>query len=150
MATSERTHSGGGFGAALLTMAAILVILGIGYAVVWPKVKAAYQAAPATIDIQPTAPPANTGELERLKAQLNAARATQQRPIVQEVPAGEAPQPITVSAPPAPSGNSAPAVEQAPPAPIVIVHQTSSDGAHQTVTGSGACKVSKVAARCGK
>ncbi len=71
--------------------------------------------------------------------------------IVQEVPAGQVPQPIQVQpAAPAPvQAENAPAVEPAP-APIIIVHQVSSDGAHQTITGSGACKVAKVAARCSK
>jgi hypothetical protein len=68
--------------------------------------------------------------------------------IVQSVPAGQAPQPVTIPAP-APVVDSAIEQPQAP-APIIIVHQTSVDGTRQSVTGSGACKVSRVAARCGK
>jgi hypothetical protein len=77
----------------------------------------------------------------------------QQMPvIVQSVPTGQAPQPVTIPAPVV-----APVVDsvieqpqQAPVAPIIIVHQTSADNTRQSITGSGACKVSRVAARCGK
>jgi hypothetical protein len=71
--------------------------------------------------------------------------------LVQSVPAGEAPQPVQFQpAPdPAPQPAAAPAIEPAP-RPLIIVHQVSQDGAHQVITGSGACKVAKVAARCSK
>jgi len=70
--------------------------------------------------------------------------------IVQQVPAGEAPQPVQVQPQPAPVvAPNAPAVEPAP-RPLIIVHQVSADGQHQVITGSGACKVTHVAARCSK
>jgi hypothetical protein len=70
--------------------------------------------------------------------------------IVQMVPAGESPQRVTITEPNTSvdaTGNTESPVVQPQ---VVIVHQTSADNTRQSITGSGACKVSRVAARCGK
>lgn len=158
MATQESSyHAAGMVGRFMVGLAAFVVLLGIGYYSVWPKIQATYQSG-----VQrpvPTTAAVETSEIDRLKAQnaaiqaqLNAARAAQQSTIVQQVPAGEAPQPIHVqSAPQVPVENGSAPAEAAPHArPIVIIHQTSADGTRQTITGSGACAVAaKGARRCG-
>lgn len=149
MTVQER--SGGAVGSVvnvLFVMVGIVVLLGIGYTY-WLKNQAIYQSTP--VQVQQAAP-----QPAPVRVQAAPAPIYQPAPvIVQQVPAGEAPQPVQVqpasqAAPPAPVDSSAPVQEVAPaPAPIVIVHQVSQDGSHQTVTGSGACKVARVAARCG-
>jgi hypothetical protein len=138
----------------------IIVILAIGYTF-WPQIKATYYEQSAAPAAQPTA---DTSELDAVKAQLlkleaelRAAKAAQNvRPVVvQSVPQGEAPQPMSIPAPapqPAPIVDaSGTVVEQLAPAPVVIVHQVSADGTRQSVTGPGACAAGgNVAKRCGK
>lgn len=156
----QESSTRGGIGSAIdtflkimLSLLGIVVLMGIGY-VYWPQIKAAYYTAPAAEQGTAPAPTADTSALDAMKAQIKRMEAqlaaAQQPPvIVQSVPDGQAPQSVTITAPtPATDTMGAP-VEQ-PAAPIVIVHQVSADGAHQTVTGSGACKVSRVAARCSK
>lgn len=128
----------------------LFAVCGVTIFLAWPELQGRTAVAPSA---PTTAPARDTGELDRLKAQLAAMQAQlRDQVIVQEVPPGEAPQPIQVQSAPAPAqpeNNAAPPPAPAP-RPVIIVHQTSTDGAHQTVTGSGACKVSRVAARCGK
>ena len=70
--------------------------------------------------------------------------------IVQSVPAGEAPQSVQFQPVIAPAPTDSAPVAEPAPRPLIIVHQVSADGSHQVITGSGACKVTKVAARCSK
>ena len=164
MATNESTayRAASAVGRFLIGLVTLAVLIGIGFSF-WPKIKAAYYAAPPSIEVQQTSPEkaaVDTSEIDRLKAQnaaiqaqLNTARS---RTIVQEVPAGQSPQTTTINTPPAPdtsdtTTNGAPAEPPPASAPIVIIHQVSADGSHQTVTGSGACAVAHgVARRCGK
>lgn len=160
MATNETTRDGSGgalktisqFVGILVGIATILAI----YVFVWPQIKATYYATPTA---QPTQPAADTSALDRLKAenaamraQLNAAPAAPQSApiIVQQVPAGQAPQPLVIPEPAAPPADSAaPAAEPAPRPLIVVVRQN--DSGQTVVTGSGACKVGgSVAKRCAK
>lgn len=143
MAAQESSVRGGGFGSALLTMIAIVVLAGIGFSF-WPKIKAAYESAP--IQVQQAAPqPARIPE--RAPAPVY-----QPAPIVvQQVPQGVAPQPV--QAQPVQHAAPASAVDQPAepqPAPVVIVlHENDNHGA-PVVTGSGACAVAaKGARRCG-
>jgi len=158
------TRSGAGIGAAIDTalkifasVATLILIAGVGY-MCWPQIRAAYFAEAGAVTVT-TLPPSATeldtvkAQMQRLEAELRAARAQQADPavIVQSVPAGQAPQAVTIPAPqPQPAVDAAGTVVEVAPQPIVIVHQVSADGAAQTVTGSGACRVSRVAARCGK
>ncbi len=133
----------------LIGLIVLAVIAGMGY-LVWLDIRAQYTTAPAQAAatqapaIAPVAPVVTPRVI------------IQQAPvIVQQVPAGQAPQPVMINAPvqaPQPVMDSSGAVvEQPVPAPIIIVHQTSADGTHQTITGSGACKVGgSVAKRCAK
>lgn len=157
---SGMVQTANALGRLIFGIALLAVLAGIGFSF-WPKIKAAYLDGAISTQAQPTQPAADTSAIDRLKAenaaiqaQLNAARAAQQQVVVQKPAAGEAPQPVSIPAQPAPvvPGLDGVPVDQAvapPPAPIIIVHQVSADGAHQTVTGSGACKVTRVAARCG-
>lgn len=138
----------------LFTLLGILVLLGIGYAF-WPKIKAAYYAAPITTQVQPTQAPVHDdtselrAQLAALQAQLNAAQRVPPA-IVQTVPEGEAPQLVSVPAAP-PAAPDAPPAEAAPPPPrlIIVLHENDNHGA-PIVTGSGACQVAaKGARRCG-
>jgi cytoskeletal protein RodZ len=117
------------------------VLLAVWFMSVVPAAAPPGAAAQATATAVPTAQPT---------ARPTEA-AARQDVLVQSVPAGEAPQPVQFQPAPAPAIQpaNAPAVEPAP-RPLIIVHQTSADGAHQVITGSGACKVAKVAARCSK
>jgi hypothetical protein len=65
--------------------------------------------------------------------------------IVQTVREGQAPQPVSVPAQPAPVDSPA----AAPKPQIIVLHQNDGHGA-PIVTGSGACQVAKGARRCGK
>lgn len=125
----------------------LLVFAGMLYRM-WPDIKAQYYGS-APVQIQNALPPALIVPTPvRLPAPVYV-----QAPapvIVQQVPAGEAPQPVQVQPQPAPvQVENAPAAEPAP-RPLIIVHQVSADGQHQVITGSGACKVTHVAARCSK
>lgn len=89
-------------------------------------------------------------QVTRLEAQLRAARAAADvAPIVvQNVPQGEAPQPVVIPQPaPVAQSVDAPAVAPAQKPVVIILHQ----GYQQPViTGSGACAAAKGARRCGK
>ena len=122
-------------------------VLMIGY-LLWPFVVAQYygrtpvEQAPAAAPALIVATPAPRPAPVYVQAPAPV--------IVQQVPAGEAPQPVQVQPQPAPVvAPNAPAVEPQP-RPLIIVHQVSADGQHQVITGSGACKVTHVAARCSK
>lgn len=117
---------------AIIIMVAIMVATFLGYSPGLPR-QAAQDAPRATQAPAPRVEPAPV----------------QQAPIiVQQVPAGQAPQSIIVPQPAPVVDPSGAVVEQPAPRTIVIVHQVS--GSHQSITGSGACKVARVAARCGK
>lgn len=164
MSANETTQTNGrpgGFLNTIALMVAIVAAVGILYAN-WSQIKATYYAVPAK---QETAPTTDTTELDKVKAQLEKLqaelRAAQNaRPvsppvIVQSVTDGQSPQRITDNVRPTavPSGDPGNVADPliAAPAPIIIVHQTSADGTHQTVTGSGACGVGgNVAKRCGR
>ena len=123
-------------------------VLMIGY-LLWPFVVRQYYGTPVPVEQAPaTAPALIVATPVRVPAPVYV-----QAPapvIVQQVPAGEAPQPVQVQPQPAPvQAENAPAAEPAP-RPLIIVHQVSADGQHQVITGSGACKVTHVAARCSK
>ena len=147
----DERRGGGSVMTILVGVACLIVLAGIGYSYL-PKIRAAYESTPNQVQQQAPA--------QAAPAPVRVAPQPVYQPapvIVQQVPAGEAPQPIVVQpqpvqAAPQPIDSSAPVVEAAPPpAPVVVInHVTSADGSHQTVTGSGACKVTKVAARCSR
>ncbi len=124
----------------------LLVFAGMAYQM-WPNIKAQYYGTEPA-QVQQPAPALIVPTPVRLPAPVYV-----QAPapvLVQSVPAGEVPQPVQLQPQPAPvQAENAPAAEPAP-APIIIVHQVSADNSRQTITGSGACKVAKVAARCSK
>ena len=140
-----RGNVAGMIGWGLIGVLCMIVLSAIGYLAL-TDIRAEYttDSAPAVVATQAPAIAVPTQRAYVQRAPV----------IVQSVPAGEAPQPVTIPAPqpiaPPVVDSSGTAVEQPQPQPIIIVHQTSADGAHQVITGSGACKVSRVAARCGK
>jgi hypothetical protein len=139
-AARQRTQGSGGFATAFAVIAIIVMvgIMALTYLGISPArlTTSAPIAAPA-----PQAQPA-----PRVQPQVPV---VQPAPIVvQNVPQGEAPQPVIIPQP-APQAQPIDAPAVAPQAkPVVIVLH---EGYQQPViTGSGACQAAKGARRCGK
>lgn len=141
---TRRANVAGTLGWGLVGLVCLIVLSAIGY-LAWGDLRARIAA-----EMQPTSAPIIIVATPQPIRPPAPARIQAPAVIVQQVPAGQAPQPIILP-PPAPivQAVDAPAIEPPPP-PIVIIHNVSSDGAHQVITGSGACKVARVAARCSK
>jgi hypothetical protein len=149
MTTTEATHARPSLFGAVVNMLIVAFVLLMGY-LLWPFAVAQWNGS-APADQQPAAAPAFAYPTPAPRVVPPAI--VQPAPVlVQSVTGGEAPQPVQFQPAPAPApvqAENAPAAEPAP-RPLIIVHQVSQDGAHQVITGSGACKVAKVAARCSK
>ncbi len=142
MTTTERARPSAA--ATTLGWVANLLIIGfvllMGY-LLWPYAVKQYYGTPAPVE-QQAAPALIAPTPARLPAPVYAPAPA---PIVvQQVPAGEAPQPVQFQPVAAPADSAEPA-----PRPIVIVQHVNDNG-NQSITGSGACAVARVAARCGK
>jgi cytoskeletal protein RodZ len=119
----------------------IAFVLMLGY-LLWPYAVKQWQSGPP---MQATAQPA----LSAPTPYVAPPQVISPNPpiVVQQAPAGEAPQPVQFQPIAAPADSASDA--EPAPRPLIIVQHVDDSG-HQVITGSGACAVARSARRCGK